>query len=532
MKKRFIILTALFLGVMPMWAQGVLDALPALTQQPQGTARYTAMGGAFGALGGDLTTIRQNPAGIGVYRSSELSVTAGLNFYNNTVTSPSRVNKENGFYFTGDNLGIVGVIRWNDGVLRNLNFGFAYNNIANFNNVYRADWNNIGTSVTNIIADNTCMYNVFPDELALADGYNPYQYGLPWMSVLAYNTYLINPTDANSDYYSGIFKEGTSGRAYLHTATSGAVDEYDFNISGNISDKFYWGLSVNVTNILYNIDSYYGESLKNAQVAATANGVLSTTDGEFDIHNRLTTRGIGAGVKVGIIYRPFNFLRLGAAFHSPTYYDMSDTYSAAVEYDFNNIDGNREHGSMDDINNQTDLGSFKYHLSTPWHFMASAATVLGKWGIISVDYEYTDAQGTRYSGSDADYESSSNKYITEQMQGVHNVRVGAEFRATPAFSIRAGYAYESSPMRKEYFNGTAIPQVVDGTLTQYQIPGDAHNISCGLGYRFNNFSVDVAYVHRMQDYSIYPFTTNNNSYCPTIMGMHHNSVKLSFGYRF
>lgn len=97
MKKRFIILTALFLGVMPMWAQGVLDALPALTQQPQGTARYTAMGGAFGALGGDLTTIRQNPAGIGVYRSSELSVTAGLNFYNNTVTSPSRVNKENGF---------------------------------------------------------------------------------------------------------------------------------------------------------------------------------------------------------------------------------------------------------------------------------------------------------------------------------------------------------------------------------------------------------------------------------------------------
>lgn len=531
MKKSFVIFISMCIGTLSMSAQGVIDALPALTGQLQGTARYTSMGGAFGALGGDMTTIRQNPAGIGVYRTSELSVTAGLNFYNNTVETYSDINKNNGFYFTGDNLGIVGSIKLNNTTFRNLNFGFSYNNLANFNNVYRADWRNIGSSLTQMIAANTSGLGVFPGDLALYDNYNPYTAGLSWMSVLAYNTYLINPNGETSTYYTGIFQEGTQGSAYLHTATSGAIDEYDFNISGNILDRLYWGITVNVTNILYHIDSYYGETLHDAQVAASIDGVTTLTDGYFDMQNLLTTRGVGAGVKLGVIYRPFNFLRFGLAYHSPTFYDLTDTYSAAVGYEFNNVGGERKYGSMDNYDNQTDLGNYSYHLTTPWHIIASMATVLGKWAIVSVDYEYIDATSMYYSSIDADY-SASNDAIDAQMQGVHNVRVGAEFRVTPAFSIRAGYAYESSPMPQEYFDGIATPQIVEGTLAQYQIPGDTHNISCGLGYRFGNVNIDVAYVHRMQDYSVFPYVPGYVEANLASMDMRHNSVKFTLGYRF
>lgn len=529
MKKAIIIFTSLCIGTLSIWAQGVIDALPELSSQLQGTARYTSMAGAFGALGGDMTTIRQNPAGIGVFRNSEVSVTAGLNFYNNTVTNASATNKNDGFYFTGDNLGVVGSIKLRNSTFRNINFGFAYNNIANFNNVYRADWRNIRSSLTQMIAANTTQLGVVPDDLAL---YNDiYRSNLPWMSILAYNTYLINPTGANSSTYTSIFQNNTTGNAYLQTATSGAIDEYDFNVSGNVLDKLYWGLSVNVTSIAYHLDSYYGETLRDAEVAALLDGGTTTTNGSFDLHNLLSTRGMGAGVKLGLIYRPISFLRLGFAFHSPTYYDLTDTYSAAVGYDFANVGGERLHGSMDDIDNMTDLGSFSYHLTTPWHIMASVATVIGKLAIVSFDYEYIDATDMQYSSIDANYEWSNNAIAT-QMQAVHNVRVGAEFRATPSLSIRAGYAYESSPMRQEYFDGTVAPLLVEGTLAQYQIPGDTHNISCGLGYRISNFNIDLAYVHRMQDYSIYPFETADAGYRPTTMDLRHNTLKITFGYRF
>lgn len=532
MKKTIIILLSACICCLPAVAQGVIDALPALSGQLQGSARYSSMGGAFGALGGDLTSIRQNPAGIGVYRSSEVSVTAGLNFYNNNVTTPTSSSKNDGFYFTGDNLGIVGVIKFKSGIMRNLNFGFAYNNIANYNNKYNAYWDNINSSLTEMIAANSSSLGILPSDLAISGSYDPYMYDMSWISVLAYNTYLMNPTGENSDKYTSIYRQGTTtGRAELETFTSGAIDEYDFNISGNMLDKFYWGVTLNVTNINYNIDSYYGEALQNAEVAATADGRVSVTDGSFVLQNTLTTKGVGVGVKLGVIYRPINYLRLGVAFHSPTYYDMTDTYMAAVGYQFSDVNGKAISGSRDDINNQTNIGQFKYNLTTPWHIMASAAAVLGKSAIISFDYEYIDAPAMYYSGS-VDYANSSNMYIKEQMQGVHNLRVGAEYRITPSLSLRAGYAYESSPMKSQYYDGSDTPQVVDGTLTQYHIPNDAHNISCGVGYRINNVNIDLAYVHRMQDYSIYPYATAGSSYKPTIMDMHHNSVKLSVGYRF
>ena len=120
------------------------------------------------------------------------------------------------------------------------------------------------------------------------------------------------------------------------------------------------------------------------------------------------------------------------------------------------------------------------------------------------------------------------------MAGMSTVRVGGEVRILPMLSLRAGYAYEGSQLNNSILNHAVTPEIVEGTLTTYYLPHDAHNISCGLGYRINNISLDVAYVHRMQKYDIYPFTPFEGDLAPlsSTMDMRHNMVKLTIGYKF
>ena len=511
MKKIFIFATLIFTLSLPTMGQGVMDALTITSNQMKGTARYSAMAGAFGALGGDMTSIKQNPAGIGVYRSSELAVTAGFNFYANDVSTTTHNSRNNDFYFTGDNLGVVGVINFREGSLRNLNFGFAYNNIASFNNAYRADWSNISTSLTQLIASKAMYYGCDPMLLNVRGNSNPY-YDQPWLPTLGYNTNLIYsaPTSSQPLHYNSIFDAHNSyGKAYLTNYTSGGIDEYDFNVSGNIRDMLYWGVTLNATYISYHQESYYGEELQNITVKdnTQSSSNPSNTNGFFEMSNYLHTKGYGIGAKVGVIYRPFNFLRLGFAFHTPTFYDLTDTYSAAVEYRFDKVNGRLLSGSSSESENRTDIGSFDYQFASPWHFLGSVAVIIGKCGMLSIDYEYSTDNEMYYSDIYSDY-SYTNECIFNQVRGVHNLRIGGEYRITPSFSLRAGYAYESSPLDKSYFDGAYTPQLTEGTICHYQVPGDTNNITCGMGYRVNNISIDVAYVYRQQNYSIFAYISS------------------------
>lgn len=513
--------------------QGALDALPMTASQLKGTARYTAMGGAFGALGGDISTIKQNPAGLGIYRSSEITVTGSLNFYNNATKTSSRTNTNSGFYFSGDNLGFVGTINFRNNALRTLNFGFAYNNVANFNNSYSADWNNIGSSLTQLIAQQTTAAGVLPNDMIGNSTYNPYSDSwTPWLSILGYNAFLINSLGGeNATQYEGIFSlsNHTSGNARLHNITSGSIDEYDINVSGNISDMLYWGLTLGLTNIDYRIESYYGETLQNAllfEEDSQGNITQESVNADYELANTLRTNGYGFGVKLGLIFRPVSFLRVGFAYHSPTYYRLTDTYWAGTDYNVGT-----HHGTTD--NNYTDIGISSYEYHSPWRIIGSVAAILGKVGLLSVDYEYTNAKSMGYGGSNLDY-TATNANINNYMTGMSTVRVGGEARILPMLSLRAGYAYESSQLNSSILNHTLTPEIVEGTLTSYYLPHDAHNISCGIGYRVNNISLDVAYVHRIQKYDIYPFTPFENDPAPLsgVMDLRNNSVKLTIGYKF
>ena len=535
MKKASIITAIALFFALPMWGQNVIDALPYISSQVKGTARYSAMGGAFGALGGEITSIRQNPAGIGVYRTSEVSATASFNIYDNTVTSRSKINRNGDYYFTGDNMGVVGVINLKNGVLRNLNFGFAYNNVSSFDNRYRGEWNGIESSMSNTIAAATSAGNYIPSDLLITNSYNPYNTdrGIPWMSILAYNNNLITTKTNPNSTYDAIFHPGvSSGNAYIENHCVGNIEEYDFNISGNVLDKFYWGLTLNMTTITYKINSYHGEVLQNAFLIDNRdnNSTVTTVNGSMELQNVVNTTGNGMGVKLGLLYRPIDFLRIGVAVHTPTFYKMSDSYYANLTYQFKDSKGNTYKGDGKDRNNQTDLGHYSYNYISPWHYMASVACVLGKSAILSVDYEVTDTQGMYYSDIYSSFDGT-NSDIADMTRCLHNVRVGAEYRITPLFSLRAGYAYESSPMDRIFYDGQET-LISHSTMLNYLIPGEAHNISCGLGYRVNNIFVDAAYVYRTQNYRLFNYVYDCANYGTTDMLTNNHSLKITIGYRF
>ena len=269
------------------------------------------MAGAFGALGGDISVLNQNPAGIGVYRSSDISATIDLNFQSSKVDGMSNADTQTKFTF--NNVGYVGALKLNSDVMPNLNVGFSYTRTKSFHRHYRGADNNIPSSVTNYIAALTNSGNWSEDDLAFGyDGhpqganYDPYyDSNAPWLSILSYDSYLLNP---GTNGFEGITQNGTTGYGEFEVDESGHTDEYSINLGGNIKNTVYWGLGVGIVDLKYDSYMYYGEALNNAyyyhpDFDASGNmlytGRYTSGEADFGFVNHLATKGTGYNFKFG-----------------------------------------------------------------------------------------------------------------------------------------------------------------------------------------------------------------------------------------
>ena len=537
--KYILALTALWSGSM-LFGQGVIDALKYSQQDIRGTARYMGMAGAFGALGGDITTLSQNPAGIGVYRNSDVSATIDLSNQVSSVNVAGNKYSDSKFSVACNNFGVVWAIRFNQEALKNLDFGFAYNKQKSFDRSYKAGYTGIanGSSLSNYIAQLSSGYSV--DDLAFRDNnssYNPYD-NSPWLNVLGYQSYLINPKGAST--WEGIVGNRTVASGDLFVREKGSIDEYNFNMGGNIYNVFYWGIGIAVTDFSYNIQAGYGEEFTGGYFE----GGTPDVDGWYLMQNVLSTRGTGIKANLGVIMRATDNFRLGFAFHTPNYYKMTDTYSAFVKYDLNNTSTSTIHSDIA----ETPSGSYSYDFESPWRMIASAAYVFGQSGILSFDYEYTSSNSMSFDDPyaiDAFY--NTNYEISEMTSPTHTFKVGGEFRVTPQVSARLGYAYQTSPMKSEYRSGHEIPTA--GTLTQFTLDRATNYFTVGLGYRFANVYIDLAYMHRYRRSELFPFSpipsVSEDPYDPDQSGPtlaispqistltdHNNSFVLTMGVKF
>lgn len=559
------------LSAVPCFSQSALDAYSISQPDLKGTARYMGMAGAFGALGGDLSAISQNPAGIGVYRSSDVGFTLDLDVQNSNSSAKGFTYGMNQTKFLLNNIGAVLTMRLPSTSVPNLNFGFTYNKGASFNRVFGGNISNLRNSMSNYIAGIANSEGLTEGDVASTSDYDPYNpgyndYPAPWLAILGYDSYLITP---GIDHYTGATKwyglwsdsmkdNNTTGSGSFLMKEKGGVNEFNIVLGGNISNILYWGMNFDIVNLNYSLSALWGEQLDNALVPDVNNNPVPTT-AHWNLNNVYSVSGTGFNYQLGFILKPVQEFRLGFAFHTPTWYSINEEFGAAVNYTY----GGSESGTV--VANDGYLGYNSYNFRTPWKIIASAAGVIGNNLIVSFDYEWANYGSMRFSEPNVydDYYdwnypwyysnpggpvAASNNFfeandpyayvnsdISTYYKSTNTFRVGVEFKPISALSIRAGYSYISSPVKKEAANNQEIIYTA-GTQPSYRFDNTTNYVTFGLGYRYKHFYADLAYVYKQMGSEYHAYSPDpENPQMPSPQSkitFNNNQVVLSLGYRF
>lgn len=540
MKK--IIATAMMAVPMIAMAQSAVDAYSLSQTDLKGTARYMSMAGAYGALGGDLTAINQNPGGIGVYRSSDIGLTLDLDIQSTESKSGGVMGRASQTKFYCNNFGYVGAFKLDSEVMPFFNIGISYNRPVSYNRRYRGEMGNIKSSLSNYIADITNTYGLSDYDLAFGYddkgnvNYDPYiDSDAPWLSVMAYNSYLINPSrtgvNGNGRDFVGLMNDKTTGFAEYEVIEKGGVDEFNVNLGGNVSDMVYWGIGVGLTTMDMSKYTYYGEALTDATVATSADGEIGDRGtASYGLENWLTTGGEGLNFKLGVIVKPINELRIGASFHTPTYWTLTDRAFSTMSYETSNLLGTFVTEGLEEANAGY-VDEVNYTIETPWKFNLSVATVLGGKAILCAEYERLayDDMNVKYQGDFGVYYENNdvNNSIGEYYKAMDIYRIGAEYKLNSALSARLGYAYQSSPVKEDAMNGK-YEVITAGTMPSYVFDKSTQYITGGLGYRHKGFYTDLAYVYKKKESEYKAFNGSSSS----VISDSNHQVVWSIGYRF
>lgn len=478
------------------FAQGELDALRYSQNFNGGSARFTGMGGAFGALGGDFSALSVNPAGLGVFRNSEFSITPSIRYDMVRTNFAGSVNNEFNYHFNLDQAGFVSSFDLgNSEGWTNINIAVGYNKISNFNR--------------NMIIEGVNNSNSMLDYFAsFSDGYLPEELN-SFIEFLAYDTWLIDTvTNMGFSNYETILSNygdetnSTYGQVQQRTLSStGTLGEYLFSIGANYGNSLYIGASFGIQKL-----NYYE---KNEHIEYDPDDHIYDFS-SFTYYQDLHTRGRGYTFKMGAIFKPVQMLRLGVAFHMPTFFKLKDEYYSYIDASFDNVDAE---GIKDYSSDSPDL-FYLYELTTPFKAVGSVAYQFGKRALLSIDYEFVDYSTARLrKGEDGYNFNDENNAIEDAYRKTGNFRAGGEYRLG-AISLRGGYAFYGSPYAKSEANEDA----------SYSL------ISAGIGFSQKKFYMDLGYSHMMHEeqYFMYPSANVASS----VNESNTNKFLATFGFKF
>ncbi|MBS1583560.1 MAG: hypothetical protein JST66_15265 [Bacteroidetes bacterium] len=445
------------------------DALRYSQTLPGGTARSWAMGSAFGAVGADPASASLNPAGFGLYNTSEISFTPGFEVNDAKAKhyGTSATGNDNRFSFNNLSLmlsypGSSGS-DWRGGV-----FGVSFDRQASFHWEQRAVGDNVNSTILQRFVNEA--NGTAPGDLADA---------FPFTSDLAYQTYALNPTgDTIANTYDSAIPFGSDVRQEHTISTSGRLNTTSLFYAANYMDRLYIGGSLGIVGVRYDRRTTHRET--------TLDETLDLKD--LSYQENLRTTGSGIDLKVGVIGRATDNLRLGLAFHSPMWLQMNDAYTYSMNTGFRTPDANGKTGYSWDSPD----GAYAYRVRTPWRVVASAAYVAGKHGLVSVDYGYTNFRQSKLnSGVNAadDYDfSMENDVIHQDLRSTHSVRVGTEWRSGPWY-FRGGWGYwPDAYADNDARQGTAYMRY-----------------TAGFGFRSEHVSVDLAGIYGTRDIKYFQY---------------------------
>ena len=494
-----------------------------------GTARYVGMGGAIGALGADLGVMSWNPAGIGLYRKSDVGLTFGGQW------NKQRIDTENRGTGTFDQMGFVYSVRMGNEKCPYFNVGFNYQKKANYNYNFYADNANLnGLSQMDQIAE-------------LASSAYDTQYNLAGLAVDNQWLTPIYGDEQNPDKATGYYNKYGGERSFYTRHSAGSLQGYDINFSANVMDRTYVGLNIGFDNVDYRSWTEYTE--QNSYV----NDQKETVQGDYSLYNDHKITGYGVNVKLGFIVRPIenNPFRMGLAVETPTWYRLK----SSTLYDLTDLVGNQRTDQKESY--------LEYTVRSPWKVRASMGSTVGKSFAWDVDYEYAnygsmhmgypkyDEWDNYHSSFSNTTDKAMNQHTKQTLKGVHTLRAGVEYRPVSALALRLGYNYITSAYKNQVgfdqynINSAAMDYA---TSTSYMRWGDTNILTLGVGYRLKGFYVDLAYKVRNQSADFHAFDTSfaqgetsftqanpelkNVSINPVDVNMTRQSIVCTLGYKF
>ena len=439
-----------------------------------GSARYVGMGGAMTAIGGDPSAAMDNPAGLGLYRRSEISITI-----DETIDHTQQVGSNDVYQrtrFAAPQLSAIwawGKANKQRGLVFN-NFMFTYHRLANFNRDVVVQGGGMGMvpTICNITND---MGGVSEENLQNRPWDNV---EIGWLSILGYEAYLIDPIEKNQWQPAVHFTNGL-----LSISETGTSDQYTLSWAGNINNQWYIGIGLNVPTINYTKHTSLQESNKSNSA---------------ELKSMFHVSGVGVSGSLGLIYRPIQALRIGASLQTPTVMNLSRQTTGDM---YSTIAGQRyeiltpESGVMD------------IKIASPLRSSVSIAGQIGNVGLLAVQYDNAHSK---------------------EMEDIHTLRIGAEAQAYRGLFFNAGYVYESSFMREEE------PKWLLGyneirTDMDYRYTAATQYASAGIGYRCDKVVAQLAYQYSWQ--TIHQYASEEQEF-PFNVNTHTHRIVATLAWRF
>lgn len=512
MKKRLFSIGMLAMAAVAAVAQTQYDAARFSGSELNGTARFVGMGGAMSALGADISVIGTNPAGIGLFRSHDLSLSFG---FNKNVTNSNLGGtevKDERTRASFDQLGFVYSTKiGNKTDLRYFNIGFNYHKMANFNRQFSSRGNLNGSSLSWQMQDMMLGTGAYQNQAsydALLDTENPYTssayYGTPFLGSMGVRTGLVDDVTGNDGSFGMMGWNGASGDYY--SREEGGINAYDFNLSFNVQDRFYFGATLGVYDVNYSRYSSYYETVLDDK---------GNDNGSFQLNNWFTTDGAGLDLKLGVIVRPMEYspFRIGFAVHTPIWYSLNDRYTATLGTDILAFP-EKYTENLSDYYAPDASYLLEYQLATPWKFNVSMGTTFSNVLAVDAEYEFANYAKARYKDAGGYDLAAANGAVDKYLKNVHTFRIGMEAKFTPQFSFRAGYNYVTSPIADN--SARYVPNLstnkadyiwFDETRTdpEYHNLKARNTLTLGLGYRGKFMYADVAYKYDFYKSDFYMF---------------------------
>ena len=477
------------------------DALRFSQSMPAGSARIMGIGGTQWSLGGDVSNIAGNPAGLGFFRNSEASVTLGYSDWGVDTYYLGQKGQYNTSNFSLPNVSVVFANPKGDlerGAFKGGSFGISIQRIANFNT----------------------EYGFYSDELgqtSIIDFYLQDAFGIPESQIesfgltgLAYLTYQINPIafdeNGNAIPNPDTYDSFVTGFPFQdeNITQEGSSSQMTFSYGANFNHKLFIGGSAGIRSLNFSSMKVYNEEFPDGPL-------INSTVAE-----NLFINGAGFNLNLGLIYKPIDYVNLGFTFQTPTWYALNEEYEASMVANYDNYYFEEEDVNLGRVEALSDFILGRYNLNSPLRLGGGATFFLGKNGFISADVDWVDYSAARINSNDFD-EGPDNLAIRSYYTSTVNYRVGAEFRVN-AFRIRGGYAHFGDPYADSDFDRST------------------QQISGGLGFKMNNFSADFALVNQKYNglYTSYQVLDGQDNNIGPVTELQNNIINgvLTLGFSF